>query len=181
MPAVLCWTSVAFSPDGKFVVSGAWGKTLKLWEVESGKCLRSFVGHEAGVTSVAFSPDGLQILSRDVSGKTRSWSTSGDPLPVSLNVDPWLAEETAQASGVCARIIGGATIRLQRGSTLLREILVLPDGQSVVREPWNEIEASKPDYACRWKLAHGPADVWRYASAIDMETNAIHPPEAAEG
>ena len=33
-------TSVAFSPDGKTIVSGSWDKTLKVWE------LRPFVDSE---------------------------------------------------------------------------------------------------------------------------------------
>src|SRR5205085_766560 len=34
--------SVAFSPDGRFVLSGSREDTLRLWEVSSGECLRSF-------------------------------------------------------------------------------------------------------------------------------------------
>ncbi|OYT15193.1 MAG: hypothetical protein B7C24_14340 [Bacteroidetes bacterium 4572_77] len=37
-------SSVAFSPDGKFVLSGSWDKTMKLWEVSSGKEVRVFKG-----------------------------------------------------------------------------------------------------------------------------------------
>jgi hypothetical protein len=48
-----------------------------------------------------------------------------------------------------------------------------------VREPWDEIEALKPAYACRWKFVSGPADAWRYCAAIDPETLTIHPPELA--
>jgi sugar lactone lactonase YvrE len=36
---------------------------VKLWDVASGREIRSFLGHSSGVTSVAFSPDGKQILS----------------------------------------------------------------------------------------------------------------------
>ena len=56
-------TSVAFSPDGKWALSGSYDKTVRLWDCQTGKELRSFLGHSEHVTSVAFSPDGKWALS----------------------------------------------------------------------------------------------------------------------
>jgi hypothetical protein len=57
--------SVAFSPDGKQVLTGSVG-TRRLWDVATGQELRAFQENpdpeEWGVGSVAFSPDGKQIL-----------------------------------------------------------------------------------------------------------------------
>ena len=55
--------AVAFSPDGRKVVSGGLYSTLRVWEAASGRELLSFEGHEDIIDSVAFSPDGRQILS----------------------------------------------------------------------------------------------------------------------
>jgi WD40 repeat protein len=57
-------TSVAFSPDGKQVVSGSWDRTVRLWDAATGAPLQTLEGHTNSVTSVAFSPDGklLPIL-----------------------------------------------------------------------------------------------------------------------
>jgi len=49
-------TSVAFSPDGARGLSGSKDATVKLWDVSTGRLLRTFEGHAKGVTSVAFSP-----------------------------------------------------------------------------------------------------------------------------
>jgi WD40 repeat protein len=45
-------TSVAFSPDGKQVVSGS----VRLWDVATGAALQTLKGHTDFVTSVIFSP-----------------------------------------------------------------------------------------------------------------------------
>ena len=37
--------SVAFSPDGKTVVSGSYDKNIKLWNVETGQEIKTLVGH----------------------------------------------------------------------------------------------------------------------------------------
>jgi WD40 repeat protein len=53
--------SVAFSPDGKQVVSGSYDNTVRLWDAATGTALQTLEGHSASVHSVAFSPDGKQV------------------------------------------------------------------------------------------------------------------------
>jgi WD40 repeat protein len=55
--------SVAFSPDGRQALSDSLDDTLKLWDLASGRVIRTFSGHSSIVMSVAFSPDGRQVLS----------------------------------------------------------------------------------------------------------------------
>ena len=49
--------SVAFSPDGKQVVSGS-DHTVRLWDVATGAALQTLEGHWTSVYFVAFVPDG---------------------------------------------------------------------------------------------------------------------------
>src|SRR5262249_27282953 len=53
-----CVTGVGFSPDGKTLVSGCMDKTVKFWDVETGKLRRTPEGNKATVMALAFSRDG---------------------------------------------------------------------------------------------------------------------------
>ena len=69
-------TSVAFSPDGRYALSGSWDETIRLWEVSTGREVRTLKGHSGWVTSVAFSPDGRYALSGSWDETIRLWEVS---------------------------------------------------------------------------------------------------------
>ncbi|TDL18729.1 tricorn protease domain 2-containing protein [Rickenella mellea] len=79
-PAIQCvfeghtdWvTSVAFSQDGRCIVSGSDDTTIRVWDVETGVS-QPFAGHTSSVTSVAFSQDGRRIVSGSIDKTIRVW------------------------------------------------------------------------------------------------------------
>jgi WD40 repeat protein/serine/threonine protein kinase len=69
-------TSVCMSLDDKFVLSGSADKTLRLWDVESGQCMKVFQGHGKGVTSVCMTSDAMYALSGGADGNVKFWDMS---------------------------------------------------------------------------------------------------------
>jgi WD40 repeat protein len=69
-------SSVAFSPDGKRIVSASHDKTVRVWDARTGKQLLVLTGHADIVTSVAFSPDGKRIVSASRDHTVRVWDIS---------------------------------------------------------------------------------------------------------
>jgi len=68
--------SVTFSPDGRYALSGSSDTTIKLWEISTGKEIRTLHGHSSFVNSVAFSPDGKYALSGGGDKTVKLWEVS---------------------------------------------------------------------------------------------------------
>ncbi|HEY9605211.1 MAG TPA: protein kinase [Allocoleopsis sp.] len=64
------------SADGQFAVSGSDDCTLKLWDVATGRCLRTFKGHTALVSAVCLSPDGELVVSGSDDYTLKLWEAS---------------------------------------------------------------------------------------------------------
>src|SRR5262249_55056656 len=54
--------AVAFSPNGKRVLTGSWDQTAWLWDAASGRPIVQLRPHRGSVGAVAFSPDGRTVL-----------------------------------------------------------------------------------------------------------------------
>lgn len=68
--------SVTITPDGKYIVSGSSDESIKLWEISSGKEIRTFTGHKGRVNSVAVTPDGKHIVSGSSDRSIKLWEIS---------------------------------------------------------------------------------------------------------
>jgi WD40 repeat protein len=98
-------TVVAFSPDGRLLLTVAEGKLAQLWEVRTGNPLGPGISHAGPVRPVAFSPDGgILALGGWEKNGVRLWDvTAGKPL--------------------------GGVLRLAEAATA---VAVSPDGRSVL-------------------------------------------------
>jgi WD40 repeat protein len=69
-------TSVAFSPSGHYALSGGKDNTIELWDVATGREIRTFRGHSDVVSSAKFTPDGRYIVSSSWDGSIRLWDVA---------------------------------------------------------------------------------------------------------
>ena len=66
--------SVAFSSDGRLLVSGSHDQTVKLWDVQTGGTIQTFSGHTELVFSVSISVDSATIASGSFDDTIRVWN-----------------------------------------------------------------------------------------------------------
>jgi WD40 repeat protein len=95
---------VAYSPDGKRIVSASWDHTVKMWDARTGTETLTLKGHTNRVSAVAFSPNGKRIL-------TGSWDKT-------LMV--WDADKSARV------------YPLEGHSTFVSSVAFSPDGKHIV-------------------------------------------------
>ena len=71
-------TRVAWSPDGKWLATGATDKLVRVWNVATGKIEHELAGHTGTIWSLAWSPDGTRLASAAEDKTVRLWEVT-DP------------------------------------------------------------------------------------------------------
>ncbi|KAG8739560.1 hypothetical protein FRC10_005449 [Ceratobasidium sp. 414] len=74
--------SVAYSPDGAYIVSGSYDETVRIWDAQTGQPVgQPLDGHTDRVLSVAYSPDGAHIASGSADTTVWIWDArTGQPV-----------------------------------------------------------------------------------------------------
>ncbi|MFO0959262.1 MAG: protein kinase, partial [Isosphaeraceae bacterium] len=170
-------TSVAFSPDGKRILTASYDGTAKVWDAATGQQILTLKGHTMWVISAAFSADGRRIVTGageyGIVGKpTRSeakvWdaATGRELLVLSVRQSPvWSVAFSPDGQRIvtCAADWGDAAppaaeVKVWDAATG-REILAIPgltgDVRCVAYSPDGQRIATGGDPAKSWDAATG--------------------------
>jgi WD40 repeat protein len=92
--------SVAYGPDGKYLITGSLDHTLKLWDVAAAKEIKTYggqAGHQKMVLCVAFSQDGQMIASGGADNTLKVWD-----VPISSPIRSFKASDATTAVALSA-------------------------------------------------------------------------------
>lgn len=92
--------SVAFSRDGKLLVTASRDTTAKVWKVETWQLMQT-LQDENVVRGAVFSPDGQLIVTGNESCQTKIWKRLADRWG-KLDGDKYVADQTLPSKGGCA-------------------------------------------------------------------------------
>ena len=68
-----------FRPDGRWLATASFDRTVKIWDATTGELLHTLRGHTGGITGLAFSPDGQRLFSSGGEDKTvKVWDPQTD-------------------------------------------------------------------------------------------------------
>ncbi|QDU94501.1 protein kinase domain-containing protein [Lignipirellula cremea] len=89
-------TGMAWSPDGKWLATGATDKLVRVWNVATGKVEHELAGHTGTIWSLAWSPDGARLASAAEDKTVRLWDPLAgklvgvnDKFPEAANFGSW--------------------------------------------------------------------------------------------
>jgi WD40 repeat protein/serine/threonine protein kinase len=87
--------SVAFRPDGRYIISGSRDETIMVWNAATGALEMTLTGHKDPVRSVTFSPDGRRIVSGGDDGTVRIWDALSGTELLTLRGHEWSVDDVS--------------------------------------------------------------------------------------
>lgn len=79
--------SVCFSPDGKYLATGAEDKVIRIWDLSTRRITKYLKGHEQDIYSLDFFPDGNRLVSGSGDRTVRIWDLQSGQCSLTLSIE----------------------------------------------------------------------------------------------
>ncbi|ODQ77469.1 hypothetical protein BABINDRAFT_67152 [Babjeviella inositovora NRRL Y-12698] len=79
--------SVCFSPDGKYLATGAEDKLIRIWDLSTRTIVKYLKGHEQDIYSLDFFPDGQRLVSGSGDKTVRIWDCNTGQCSLTLSIE----------------------------------------------------------------------------------------------
>lgn len=147
--------SLSQSQDGQTLASGSADNTIKIWDVPTGKLLRTLQGHKAPVWSVVLSRDGKTLISGSADNTIKIWDVSTGTVLHTLTEHTNIVYSVALSPDQQTIVSGSQdfTIKLWNAKTgelirtlsqpeghlnTVRAVAISPDGQQIASASWEK-------------------------------------------
>jgi WD40 repeat protein len=138
--------SVAFSPDGRFLVTASADGTARVWDAATGASLGELRGHNGNVNSASFSPDGKFIVTAGVDATVRLWDAArfafvkmiGGTYPKAVSSAEYspdgrfIVAASAETAWVCDPNRGEVIRKLEGHTDVVNSASFSPDSRMIV-------------------------------------------------
>src|SRR5262245_56063684 len=144
--------SVIFSPDGKMLASAHNDSTIQLWDLSTGRIVRSFMGHTGHVPVVVFSPDGKMLAGGSPDQTVKFWEVSsgrfirafkghnGSIYSVAFSPDgKMLASGSDDQTVNLWEVVSGRLVRTVEGqNSYVQSVAFSPDGKLIASGSYDQ-------------------------------------------